>query len=106
MRLLLAIAMIASMLFAADAAYALGGGGSQGDGRQDFSQSAGNGGASPTNSNAQGPPNTNNVNTGGTDNDPAIAADSVGVSLPEPVAAFLLGLGMVGLAGLRKKFRK
>jgi hypothetical protein len=40
MRLLLVIAMMASMLFAATAAYALGGGGHHGDGRRDFSRPA------------------------------------------------------------------
>jgi hypothetical protein len=40
MRLLFVIATIASMLFAADAAYAMGGGGRDGDGRRDVSQPA------------------------------------------------------------------
>jgi hypothetical protein len=40
MRLLLVIGMIASMLFAAGAAYALGGGGHRGDGRVAFSAPA------------------------------------------------------------------
>lgn len=79
----------AFMFLAVDAAYGLGGGGHNGDGRQDFSQSAGNG------------------NTGGADNGSVLMTSSLlSVSVPEPVAVFLLGLGIAGLAGLRRKFRK
>ena len=98
--------VVAFMFLAVDAAYGLGGGGHHGDGRLDFSQSGGNGNGSPTNSNAQDPPNVSNCNTGCTDNGPVLAAGPFGVSLPEPVTALLLGLGIVGLAGLRRKFRK
>jgi hypothetical protein len=74
------LCILFTMIFAgADAAYGLGGGGHHGDGRHDFSQQEGSnrviGGTEPT------------------------------VSMPEPVAALLLGLGILGLAGLTRKLR-
>jgi len=74
------LCVVASIMFvAADAAYGLGGGGHRGDGRQGFSQGAGN--------------------------DCAINREETALSLPEPVAVLLLGLGILGLAGLTRKFR-
>ena len=88
MKPLVLFVVVAFMFLAVDAAYGLGGGGHNGDGRQYFSQSAGNG------------------NTDGADNGSVLPASPPSVSVPEPVAVCLLGLGIVGLAGLRRKFRK
>jgi hypothetical protein len=96
------------MFLTVDAAYGLGGGGHGGDGRADFSQSNGNGGGSTTNSSAQGAPSVSNGTTGGTgaaDNGFVMTASTLVVSVPEPMVVTLLGLGIVGLAGLRRKFR-
>lgn len=76
------LCVVASIMFvAADAAYGLGGGGHNGDGRQAFSQRAGNDCAITIN-----------------------REESV-LSVPEPLAVLLLGLGILGLAGLTRKFR-
>jgi hypothetical protein len=93
------------MFLTVDAAYGLGGEGHGGDGRADFSQSNGNGGGTTINSNAQGAPNVSSGSTGATDNGFVMAASQLVVSVPEPVVVTLLGLGIVGLAGLRRKFR-
>ena len=83
MRLLFVIATIASMLFAADAAYAMGGGGRDGDGRRDVSQ--------PANAALQGVNDQGN-SPGNQNNQPALLAS---VSVPEPMTALLLGIGFL-----------
>lgn len=92
MRLLLIIALIASVLFAADAAYALGGGGHSGDGRRDFSQPAT---AVPQAVNGQ------NSNPG-RPNGPLVLTASV----PEPITALLLGIGICFTTGFMVRKRK
>jgi len=92
MRLLLVIAMIASMLFAADAAYALGGGGHRGDGRREFSQSAN---AVPQAVNGQD-------NNPGNPNDLPVPT----ASIPEPITALLLGIGICLTTGFIVRKRK
>ena len=104
MKSMMLFVVVAFMFLAADRAYGLGGGGHHRDGRIDFSRSAGNGDGSPANSNAQGAPNESNGNTGGAGNGFIMTASFLTVSVPEPVAVFLLGLGIVGLVGLRRKF--
>ncbi len=88
MKSMVLFVVIAFMFLAVDAAYGLGGGGHHGDGRLDFSQNAGN------------------CNTGGADCGSVIPASPPSARVLEPMAALLLGLGIVGLAGLRRKFRK
>jgi hypothetical protein len=90
--------MVVIMFVAADAAYGMGGGGHHGDGRQDFSQQAGTSDCSSHNG--------SNSNTGDSDNGFVITAWRTSVSVPEPMAVLLLGLGIIGLAGVRRKFRK
>jgi len=94
MRLLFIIATIASMLFAADAAYAMGGGGREGDGRRDVSQ--------PANAALQGVNDQDN-SPGNQNNQPVLFA-----SVPEPMTALLLGIGICMTAGfvVTKRRRK
>jgi hypothetical protein len=82
MRLMLLCVVVAMMFVGADAAYGLGGGGHSGDGRQDFSQQDAHNYA---------------IDRGGPATTPLI--------IPEPIAVLLLGLGIIGLAGLTRKFR-
>ena len=117
MRLLFVIATIASMLFAADAAYAMGGGGRDGDGRRDVSQPAnaalqggndqndspGNRGRA-ANAALQGVNDQGN-RPGNQNNQPALLAS---VSVTEPMTALLLGIGFCMTAGfvVTKRRRK
>jgi PEP-CTERM motif len=92
-KLMVLLAVVAFMLLAVDGAYAMGGGGRGGDGRWDFSKSTGTG------------------STGGADNGFVTPAcprpDPPTVSaVPEPLTVCLVGFGLVGLAGLRRKFKK
>jgi hypothetical protein len=101
MKLLLVVtAMIASMLFAADAAYALGGGGHRGDGRRDASQPA-----------AAVPQDVSHVvrqdahdqeENPGNSNNPSVLTASV----PEPITALLVGIGICLTTGLIVTRRK
>ena len=92
MRLLFVIATIASMLFAADAAYAMGGGGHNGDGRRDVSQ--------PANAVLQGV-NGQDDNPGNQNNQPGLFA-----SVPEPMTALLLGIGICLTTGFMAKRKR
>jgi hypothetical protein len=81
--------MVVIMLVAAEAAYGLGGGGSHGDGRTYFSpQTVRSDGSCSNDNNGIGQPGGN------------------GYTVPEPVGLLFLGTGIMGLAGLRRKFRK
>ena len=99
MRLLLVIAMIASVLFAADAAYALGGGGHRGDGRRESSQPAN---AVPQAVNYVVLQDVNDQgNNPGNLNDPPVPTASV----PEPITALLLGIGLTGFIVIKRKHK-
>ena len=100
MRLLLVIAMIASMLFAADAAYALGGGGHSGDGRRESSRPA-NGVPQAVNHVVLQDVNDQDNNPGNPNN-PSVPAASV----PEPITALLLGIGICLTTGFIVRKRK
>ena len=113
MRLLFVIATIASMLFAADAAYAMGGGGRDGDGRRDVSQPAnaalqggndqndspGNRGRA-ANAALQGVNDQGN-SPGNQNNQPGLFA-----SVPEPMTALLLGIGICLTTGFMAKRKR
>lgn len=91
-RLLFVIAMIASMLFAADAAYALGGGGHRGDGRREFSHPA---------KTVLQEVSDQNDNPGNPNNPRGPIA-----SVPEPITVLLLGIGICLTTGFIVTKRK
>ena len=94
----IALFIFAFVFLGTGAVYAMGGGGHNGDGRAVVLQSGANAG-SATNANAQ--------YAGRCQTDPSgDPTPPVGASVPEPLAALLLGLGTIGLAGARKKFKK
>ena len=103
----------------ADVAYGLGGGGHHGDGRWDVPQPAASANSNPGTPEVQqaaGGPANHSVGT------PSWAYSSFGagfecvtigapfvqepVTIPEPIAALLLGLGAIGLVSMRRKFSK
>ena len=96
MRSMVLCVMVMIMFVAANAAYGMGGRGHYGDGRQDFSQQAGVSDGSSHRGRYS--------NTDGSDNDLPVWRPSV--SVPEPVAVLLLSLGIIGLAGAKRKFKK
>ena len=111
MKSIVLFVVAAFMFLAVDHAYGMGGGGHSGDGRIDFSRSAGNGDGSPASSNSQGAPNASNGNAGGAGNSLVLTGGGGNVpglllTVPEPVTLFLLGFGIVGLVGLRRKYSK
>ena len=75
----------------------MGGGGHNGDGRAVVLQKSGANAGSATNANAQYMDRCQTDPSG----DPASPA-----SVPEPLATFLLGLGIIGLAGAREDLPK
>jgi hypothetical protein len=105
-RLLFVIATIASMLFAAEAAYAMGGGGHRGDGRRDFSRPANAAlqGANDQNDNSGNRGQSANAALQGANdqNDPPVPITPV----PEPITALLLGIGICLTTGFIVTKRK
>ncbi len=99
MKFLLVSTLIVSMFLIADSAFALGGGGSGGGGffpgpatsSGGNPQFAGNNNAAPAN---YGSSPTTNQST---------KAPSGPTSVPEPIAALLLGIGLVGVAIVQKR---
>lgn len=88
-----------TVLLSANMAYAMGGGGGGGGGFV-LQQPSGTGGGSQTGSGTQ--------NGGGSSSDPGGSPGTPQddpVSLPEPIVVLLIGSGLVGLAGLRRRFR-
>ncbi len=126
MKLMMFVTMVLTFFLAADAAYALGGGGGHGDGRMLFLQNGGTGGGAAVNAPAQNGQNGSTQGTAGDAGSPATNKgstthimslnDPVGlnsdpvslavVAVPEPLGLCLLGLGVVGLAGVRRKLQK
>ena len=109
MKLLLVVtAMIASMLFAADAAYALGGGGHGGDGRRDSSQPANvapqavNHAVSQDVNHAVRQDGNDQEENPGNPNNPSGLVTAV----PEPITALLLGIGICLTTGFMVTKRK
>jgi hypothetical protein len=102
--------VVAFVFLGAGAVYAMGGGGHNGDGRTVVPQSGANAG-SATNTNGQyanagSATNNNGQYAGRCQTDPSSGDPAFTASVPEPLAALLLGLGIVGLAGARRKFKK
>ena len=93
----------------ADIAYGMGGGGSHGDGRWGSAPPTGSAGSNSGDSNGQQSQQTRTggYSSGGSysywDNRPG---DPTPVSMPEPVTAILLGLGVIGLATATRKLAK
>ena len=94
----------------ANISYGLGGGGHHGDGRWGFPQPA-----TPANSNSSGfdvqQARTEGSYSGSCSASTFIVQDyrpfvQEPVTIPEPIAALLLGLGAIGLVSMRRKFSK
>ncbi len=99
--------LLLCICLSADIAYGMGGGGHHGDGRPDFSSghSGGSDGA-PDPRATSGREDSSNWTDGWM---LVMASDLVlqePVSIPEPITALLLGLGIVGLVSTKGKFRK
>jgi hypothetical protein len=100
MRLLLVVAMIASLFFVADAAYALGGGGHRGDGRGEFSPPA-TAVRQDVNHAVRQDGNDQEENPGNPNNPPCLVT-----AVPEPITALLLGIGICLTTGFMVTKRK
>jgi PEP-CTERM motif len=100
------------LLLAAGSAYALGGGGGHGDGRWDYAPPA-----APSSSGGSSASTTIQQPSGSGGGNSSVGAVGAGlwcfyavsdqqqapVSVPEPLSAFLLGVGIIGLAVVRRK---
>jgi hypothetical protein len=100
MKLVLLFFMAAFMFVAVDAAYGLGGGGHHGDGRLDALQQVGKDNSDTNGSSG----NTQNGSTDGPNG--SLTVGLLTVSVPEPVGLLLLGLGILGLAGIRRRIKQ
>jgi hypothetical protein len=97
MKLVVLFVMAAFMFVAVDAAYGLGGGGRHRDGRTDSLQQVGKDNSDPNDNSG----NTQNGSTGDPNSSFTLSRLNV-LSVPEPVGLLLLGLGVLGLAGIRR----
>lgn len=100
MKLVVLFVMAAFMFVAVDAAYALGGGGRHRDGRTDSLQQVGKDNSDTNDSSG----NTQNGSTNGP-NGP-LTVSLLSVTVPEPLGLLLLGLGFLGLAGIRRRAKQ
>jgi hypothetical protein len=100
MKLVVLLVMAAFMFVAVDAAYGLGGGGSHRDGRTDSLQQVGKD-VTDTND------NSGNAQNGSTDGqNSSFTVSLLSVTVPEPLGLLLLGLGVLGLAGIRRRVKQ
>ncbi len=95
MKVMILVVMVVALFPVADAAYALGGGGSHGDGRTDVLQGANTAGFSAANT-------AGGNGSSDTSSDTALQA----VRVLEPATLLLVGCALVGLAGVGRKIRK
>ncbi len=133
MKPLALLVVMSVMFFSTNIAYGLGGGGSHGDGRMLFLQNSGAGNGDPSNSGTKDAQTGSNWGTGdsgsgsgasllsaqgnyfgsfsrslsGTGSPEGSLLNATGpdpVTLPEPITLLFLGLGVLGLAGVRRRF--
>ena len=105
MKLVVLFVMVAFMFVAVDVAYGLGGGGHHGDGRTDALQQVGKSN-SDTNGTSGNTQNGSNGSTGDSNGSFTLNQLNGVNSVPEPLGLLLLGLGVLGLAGIRRRIKQ
>jgi hypothetical protein len=105
MKLVVLFVMAVFMFVAADAAFALGGGGHHGDGRLDALQQVGKSN-SDTNGTSGNTQNGSNGSTGDSNGSFTLNQLNGVNSVPEPLGLLLLGLSVIGLAGIRRRVKQ
>jgi hypothetical protein len=94
------------MCLFADIAYGMGGGGHHGDGRWDSPQPAAPASSNSTGSDAQQTPTGGYWGWSGSADVMCSGPYGAPITVPEPIAALLLGLGVIGLVNMRRRFSK
>jgi hypothetical protein len=98
--------LIIALLFVTSAAFAMGGGGSRGDGRQDFAKGSPSFQTSSNTSSGRWEPSDNRDPSHKDPADPSCPpSPTPGTAVPEPMTILLLGLGFIGVTAVARKHK-